>query len=40
MLRLLRSESTGHIESIVFGRGAQEYEFRGVPGPRIDDARA
>ena len=39
-LRLLHSESSGHIESIVFGRGAQEYEFRGVPGPRVDDARA
>ena len=40
VLRLLQSESSGHIESIVFGRGAQEYEFRGVPGPRVDDARA
>jgi NAD(P)-dependent dehydrogenase (short-subunit alcohol dehydrogenase family) len=38
--RLLQSDATGTIETILAGRGAQPYDFRGVPGPRAGDPRA
>jgi NAD(P)-dependent dehydrogenase (short-subunit alcohol dehydrogenase family) len=31
---LLASDGAGLVHTIVAGRGAQQYEFRGVPGPR------
>jgi NAD(P)-dependent dehydrogenase (short-subunit alcohol dehydrogenase family) len=31
---LLASDEAGLVETIVSGRGAERYEFRGVPGPR------
>jgi NAD(P)-dependent dehydrogenase (short-subunit alcohol dehydrogenase family) len=38
--RLLAADATGTIETILAGRGAQPYDFRGVPGPRAGDRRA
>ncbi len=34
VLALLAAEQAGLVYTIVAGRGAQPYEFRGVPGPR------
>ena len=34
VMALLAQDETGLVETIVSGRGAQRYEFRGVPGPR------
>jgi NAD(P)-dependent dehydrogenase (short-subunit alcohol dehydrogenase family) len=34
VLGLLRREDAGVVATIVAGRGAEPYEFRGVPGPR------
>jgi NAD(P)-dependent dehydrogenase (short-subunit alcohol dehydrogenase family) len=37
---LLAADETGLVQTIVSGRGAQQYEFRGVPGPRPPRAAA
>jgi NAD(P)-dependent dehydrogenase (short-subunit alcohol dehydrogenase family) len=34
VMALLASDEAGLVETIVYGRGAERYEFRGVPGPR------
>ncbi len=34
VLALMARDDPGQVETIVSGRGAQRYEFRGVPGPR------